>query len=80
MWRMELPDFEDKLELLGLITGVFIVVTGLGTLAGAPWSTADGAGPAVIQVAGVFLLIALGVAIVLFTHSEDPEELLPIEN
>jgi len=76
---MDLPSFEDKLELLGLLVGAFVIVAGLGSLAGTPWSTARGAGPAVVQVAGIILLIALGVAIVVFTRAEDPAELLASE-
>jgi hypothetical protein len=76
---MKLPEFEDRLELLGLLVGAFIVVAGLGSLAGTPWTTASGSGPAVVQVAGIILTIALGVAIIVLTRTEDPAELLSSE-
>lgn len=76
---MDIPEFEDRLEVLGLIVGAFVIIAGLGSLAGTPWSTARGAGPAVFQVAGIILMIALGVAIVVLTRTEDPADLLPSE-
>jgi L-asparagine transporter-like permease len=76
---MQLPEFEDRLELLGLLVGAFVVIAGLGSLAGAPWATAQSTGPAVIRVAGIILMIALGVTIIVFTRSGDPAEILPGE-
>jgi len=54
-------DFDDTLEPLGLATAAFLVIVGLGTLAGTPWSTGlGGIGQSLGGVLAVLLGAALG--------------------
>lgn len=54
--------FDDTLEPLGLATAAFLVIVGLGTLAGTPWNTgALLAG--IVQSLGGVLAALLGVAL-----------------
>ncbi|SDF40159.1 hypothetical protein [Halorientalis regularis] len=52
--------FSDRLELLGLLTGAFLVLAGLGTVAGTPWTTLGGAVGGVKVIGG---LLAIGVGV-----------------
>lgn len=74
---MNLTGFEDRLELLGLLVGAFVVVAGLGMLTSQPWSTAGGSAAALVQVVGIVATIAVGAVIVLVTQSEAVADLLP---
>lgn len=56
-------DFKDTLEPLGIGVGVLLVLVGLGTLAGQPWSTLNSTGALVIQLVGVLALFAIGAAL-----------------
>lgn len=53
----------DKLEMLGLLTGAFLILVALGTLLEPPWTTTESMGPAMVQTLGVFL--SIGVALLL---------------
>ncbi|AQL43068.1 hypothetical protein BV210_10235 [Halorientalis sp. IM1011] len=50
--------FSDRLELLGLLTGAFLVLVGIGTIAGTPWTTLGGPAGGLKVVGGV---LAIGV-------------------
>ena len=52
--------FDDKLEPLGIAAGVFLVLAGLGTLAGAPWATNPETVAVVVQIIGALATVALG--------------------
>lgn len=56
----QITDFEDTIEPLGVATGAFLVLVGLGTVAGAPWTTAASGAVAVLKVLGALLTVALG--------------------
>lgn len=60
---MNVGNFEDRLEPLGIATGVLLVLVGIGTVAGTPWTTADSAVAAGIQVFGAVLAAVVGVAL-----------------
>lgn len=57
---METIQFEDTLEPLGILTGVLLVLIGLGTLIGQPWATANSTIAVVLQLVGVVVTVALG--------------------
>lgn len=74
---MNLTGFEDRLELLGLLAGVFLVIAGLGMLANQPWATTTDTTAALVQVVGIVAMVAVGVVVVLVTRSEDISDVLP---
>ncbi|MBO4247486.1 MULTISPECIES: hypothetical protein [Halomicrobium] len=55
--------FDDLAEPLGIGTGVVLVLIGLGTVAGTPWTTNGSLMVSVLQMLGVVATIALGVAL-----------------
>ena len=59
-----LPGPGDRLGTVGTAVGVFLVLTALGTLVGAPWATALSGAAAAIQLFGVVLGAAVGVGLV----------------
>ncbi len=71
-------NFGDKLEVLGILLGAFVIITALGTLAGLPWSTAEGALPALVQVIGILATIGVGVVLILIARGENIGERLPV--
>jgi hypothetical protein len=70
-------DFEDRLALLGVLVGAFVIVVGLGTLLGTPWTTAASTSAVVVQLLGIVATIAVGVVLIVVTYADDPGELLP---
>lgn len=56
-------EFADRLEPLGVAVGALLVLMGLGTLVGAPWATNDSGLATVIQLVGIALTVAIGVAL-----------------
>lgn len=73
---MELPEFEDRLEVLGLLVGLFLAVAGVGTLLGQPWATAGSTTIALIQLVGIVVAVAVGIVTILVTQSKELDELL----
>jgi hypothetical protein len=65
---METIQFEDKLEPLGILTGVVLVLIGLGTLVGQPWATANSSVALVLQGIGIVVTIAIGVVLVRLSY------------
>jgi hypothetical protein len=61
---MSALDTTDRLEVVGVLAGLFIILGGLGTLVGTPWTAAGGTGVAVVQVIGIALSLALGAGLV----------------
>jgi energy-converting hydrogenase Eha subunit E len=57
----------DRLEPLGVATGIFLVLGSLGTLLGAPWSS-GGALVVALQLLGVVLGVAVGVGLVWLSY------------
>lgn len=70
-------DFEDNLAILGVLVGAFVVVVGLGTLLGQPWTTTENTSAVVVQLVGIVATIAIGVLLIVLTYADDPGELLP---
>ncbi|MFD1588021.1 hypothetical protein ACFR9U_13625 [Halorientalis brevis] len=66
---MDLLGFTDKLEVLGLLVGAFLVLVGLGTLSGLPWETAASTMAGVTQVIGAIVVIGIGAALAWIARS-----------
>ncbi len=69
MGNMDLLGFTDKLEVLGLLVGAFLVLVGLGTLSGLPWETAASTMAGVTQVIGAIVVIGIGAALAWIARS-----------
>ena len=52
--------FDDKLEPLGIAAGAFLVLAGLGTIAGAPWATNPDVLAVAISVLGSLATVVVG--------------------
>ena len=70
-------EFDDRLELLGALTGGFVVLMALVTLVGGPWATNENTLAIVVQLLGLVITVAIGVCLVLVVYSGDVDELLP---
>lgn len=68
--------FEDKLEILGILAGAFVVIVGLGTLSGMPWTTNEETAAVVVQMLGIVIMIAVGIILVSISYSGDLRDLL----
>lgn len=68
---------KDKLEILGIVTGAFVILVALGTLLEPPWTTNEATGAAVVQTAGIFLTIAVGLVLIQLTYSGNLRDLVP---
>jgi len=51
-------------EVLGVGVGVLLVLVGLGTVSGLPWTTNGDVVASVLQILGVLLTIALGAGLI----------------
>lgn len=74
---MNIFAYEDKLEVLGILAGGFIILVALGTLLEPPWTTNEATGAAIVQTLGVFVSIAVGLLLIQFTYSGDLRDHLP---
>ena len=55
--------FDDLTEPIGVGVGVLLVLIGLGTLSGTPWTTNGDLIASALQIVGVLLTIGLGVGL-----------------
>jgi len=69
--------FDDKLELLGVLAGAFLVIMGLATVASVPWATTENTAAALVQVIGILTVFALAAVLIAITYSGNTEDLLP---
>lgn len=60
--------FADRLDLLGVLAGVFLVLVAIGTAAGTPWVYSGGTLVMVLQIIGVLATAAIGVLLVWLAH------------
>jgi len=65
-------DIEDRLTAVGVVLGVFVIVAGLGTLLGLPWTTTEDTAAAAIQMVGIVVTIAIGVVLLGLTYADEP--------
>jgi len=70
-------NFEDRLSVLGVLVGGFVVITGLGTLLGAPWATAASTPVLLVQLLGIVATVIIGVLLIVITYADDPGAVLP---
>jgi len=70
-------EFEDRLELFGILGGGFVLLTALGTLAGLPWTTTEFTGAAVIQTLGALATAAIGLGLIAIAYTGDVRDLRP---
>jgi hypothetical protein len=52
--------FEDSMEPLGVLAGAFLVLAGLGTVAGTPWTTNPDTLAVALKIIGSLATAALG--------------------
>lgn len=55
--------FDDRLDLLSVVVGVFLVLVGVGTITGMPWQTNLNAFVSVFQLLGIAGTIVIGVGL-----------------
>lgn len=67
---MDALSFDDRLDVLGVLAGAFVVVGALGSLLGAPWATNPDTLAVLAQLLGVVLTIAVGAALVWIVQLE----------
>lgn len=61
--------FQDRLDVVGIPVGLFVVVIGLGTLLGQPWQYAAGGAPVmVLQLLGALAAVGIGVGLIVLAH------------
>jgi multidrug resistance efflux pump len=56
--------FDDTLEPVGIAVGVLLVLVGLATVAGMPWTTKATVAAAAVQVVGAVGTAAIGAGLV----------------
>jgi hypothetical protein len=56
--------FDDTLEPIGIAVGVLLVLVGLATVAGMPWTTKATVAAAAVQVVGALGTAAIGAGLV----------------
>jgi len=63
-------DFDDRLEVLGVAVGVFLILGSLGTLSGMPWTTNPDTPAVLAQLLGIVLTIGVGAALVWIVRAD----------
>jgi len=64
-------DVTDRMEVLGLLVGALLVLAGLGTVVGQPWTQVTNMGVAVGELFGALMAIGIGVLLVLLATDRD---------
>lgn len=62
--------FADKLDLFGVLVGVFLALVGLGTLVGMPWQYSGGGLVTVLQILGALSAVGIGVGLAWLAHEK----------
>lgn len=70
-------DYQDKLEILGIFAGGFLIIYALAILSTLPWTTNDDMIAVGIQMFGLVALLALGLVVISMTYTGDLRALLP---
>ena len=65
---MNRVDVADRLELLGVLAGGFLVVVSFGTLVGTPWTTNNDPLASAVQLVGVAATVAVGLVLVRLSY------------
>lgn len=70
---MELRErFADRLEVLGVAGGAFVVLAALGTLLGQPWQTNPNVAVVALQLVGVVASVAVGLGLIYISWTGRP--------
>lgn len=64
-------DFEDALEPVGVVVGVLVVLVGLTTLAGTPWTNKNSVALMLGQILGSLATVAIGAGLVWLARAGD---------
>ena len=64
---------EDRLTAIGVGLGAFVILAGLGTLLGLPWTTTEDTAAAAVQMVGIVVTIAIGVVLIALTYADEPD-------
>ena len=64
-------DVTDRMEVTSLVVGVLMVLAGLGTIVGQPWTQVTSMAVAGVGVLGALLAIGIGVLLVLLARGGD---------
>jgi len=62
--------FDDTLEPIGIGAGVLLVLVGLATIAGTPWTTNSDGLASAMQVGGALGAVAIGIGLVQLARIE----------
>lgn len=63
--------FDDTLEPLGIAAGGFLVLVGLGTVVGSPWTTNPDVLAVALQILGALATVALGAGLAYLSWAGD---------
>lgn len=64
---MELP-VRDRLDAVGTLAGVLVVLLALSTLVSQPWRYTGGGTVMVLQIIGVLAALLIGVGLIYLSH------------
>jgi hypothetical protein len=64
-------DVTDEMEVLGLVVGALLVLAGLGTIVGQPWTQVTNMGVAVGELVGALMAMGIGALLVLLAVDRD---------
>lgn len=65
--------FQDRLDVVSIPVGLFVIIVGLGTLLGQPWQYAAGGAPIMIlQLLGALAAVGIGVGLIYLGHFVEP--------
>lgn len=68
--RLADVEFEDKLEIVGLSAGSFLVLVGLGTLAWLPATPTRSLAVAAVKVVGGLATVAIGIGLMWLVQTQ----------
>lgn len=63
-------EIDDRLELVGVAVGAALVLIGLATLLGTPWTHGGGIAVAVLQIVGSLATVGIGAGLVWLAQTQ----------
>lgn len=73
-------DYQDTLEPVGILGGLFVIVMGLVALLEAPWATSLNSVVSAIQLLGIAIMILVGLGLMWLSYTGDALEGLSSAN
>lgn len=64
-------DVTDRMDVVSLVVGALMVLAGLGTIVGQPWTQVTDVGVAVGNILGALTAIGIGVLLVLLAGDQE---------